>query len=134
MNFRDLMDGFPAHVVHRASDFDTVRIERVVASDLMSDVLVCDQDNLLMVTSLTTEQAIRTADVVGARGVLLVNDKLPLAAMKTLAAQQDITVLSTPLTMFEACVALGRILYGPCAEGLEGFLGETSADPAQGGR
>jgi hypothetical protein len=112
MTFGDIVEQLPAYVVHRGSDFDDLDLQNVVAGDLMSDVLVVEYENLLMVTSLNSEQILRTADMVGARGVLLVNDKAPFAAVKTLAREQDISFLSTPLSLFEACVALGRLM-GP---------------------
>ena len=110
MTFIDIIEKLPAHLVSKAGDFPGMPLKHVVASDLMSDVLVADYEDFIIVTSLTSEQTVRTADIVGARGVLLVNDKTPQASMKALAEQQDLTVLSTPLTMFEACVALGRLL------------------------
>lgn len=110
MTFIEIIEQLPAHLVNRSDDFPGATIGHIVASDLMSDVLVADFDDVLVVTSLTSEQTVRTADIVGARGVLLVNDKVPQPSMKKLAEQQNITVLSTPLSMFEACVALGRIL------------------------
>lgn len=110
MTFSEIIENLPAHLVNKSSDFLEISIRNVVASDLMSDVLVTDFEDTLVVTSLASEQTLRTADIVGARGVLLVNDKLPQLAMKNLAEKQDITVMSTPLSMFEACVALGFLL------------------------
>ena len=114
MTFMDIVEHLPAHVVHRSADFPGPSIRHVIAGDLMSDVLVTEYDDLILLTSLTTEQAVRTADIVGARGILLVNDKTPQTTMKDLAVQQDLTVLSTPLSMYEACIALGRLLAEPC--------------------
>jgi hypothetical protein len=110
MTFLDIIEQLPAHVINKGADFPGKPIEHVVASDLMSDVLVTDLENTLIVTSLASEQTIRTADIVGARGVLLVNDKNPQMAMKKIAEEQGMTVLSTPLSMFQACVALGKLL------------------------
>jgi hypothetical protein len=110
MTFLDIIEQLPAHVINKGADFPGEPIEHVVASDLMSDVLVTDLENTLIVTSLASEQTIRTADIVGARGVLLVNDKNPQMAMKKIAEKQGMTVLSTPLSMFQACVALGKLL------------------------
>lgn len=110
MTFLDIIEQLPAHVINKGSDFPGKPIEHVVASDLMSDVLVTDLDNAIIVTSLTSEQTIRTADIVGARGVLLVNDKNPQPAMKKVAEEHNLTVLSTPLSLFQACVALGKLL------------------------
>ena len=42
----------------------------VVANDLMSDVLLFDADDALLLTSLASDQAIRTAHIVGAMGVV----------------------------------------------------------------
>lgn len=114
MTFIDIVEHLPAHIVHRSKDFPGSPLRHVLAGDLMSDVLVTEYDDVILLTSLSTEQTVRTADIVGARGILLVNDKTPQPAMKDLAIQQDLTVLSTPLSMFEACIALGRLLAEPC--------------------
>jgi hypothetical protein len=113
MTFIDIIEELPAHIVHRSADFPGLPLRHVVAGDLMSDVLVTDYDDFVLLTSLSSEQTVRTADMVGARGILLVNDKTPQPTMKALAVQHDLTVLSTPLSMFEACIALGRLLAGP---------------------
>ncbi|GAB1482546.1 DRTGG domain-containing protein [Treponema sp.] len=110
MTFLEIIEQLPAHLVNRSSDFPGRPLRHVIASDLMSDVLVVDFEDVIIVTSLASEQTVRTADIVGARAILLVNDKTPQLSMKSLAEQQDITVLSTPLSMFEACVALGHLL------------------------
>ena len=74
MTFVDIIERLPAHIVHRSSDFPGAPLRHVIASDLMSDVLVCDYEDAVMVTSLASEQSVRTADIVGARGIILVND------------------------------------------------------------
>ncbi len=109
MTFSEIIENLPAHIVNKSSDFSDIRIKNIVASDLMSDVLVTDYEDVLMVTSLASEQTIRTGDIVGARGILLVNDKVPLPAMKVFAQEHNMTIMSTPLSMFEACVALGTL-------------------------
>ncbi len=110
MTLIDIVEKLPAHFAHRAMDYSSVRFRHISAGDLMSDVLACDLDELLIVSSLAAEQTVRTADIVGARAILLVNDKVPTTIMKRLAEQRDISLLSTPLSLFEACVSLGRLL------------------------
>jgi hypothetical protein len=102
-----LVENLPAHIVYSASGWQSLDLHTVIASDLMSDVLVSVDSDALLVTSLATEQTVRSADMVGAPVILLVNDKLPSQAMKTLAEQCGITVLATPMPMYEACVTLG---------------------------
>jgi len=109
VTLKDVVESLPAHVVHAAPGFQDVRVDSILAGDLMSDILVSVEADALLVTSLATEQAVRSADIVGARAILLVNDKLPLPAMKSLAEKSGITLLATPMPMFETCVILGAL-------------------------
>lgn len=89
---------------------DARPIKTVVASDLMSDVLVVTREDFLLVTSLASDQMIRTADLVGAAGVVLVNAKHPPQSSLKLAAELDIALLTTPLPKYETCLAIGSSL------------------------
>ena len=97
-------------ILHAGSLFETDDVKFVIASDLMSDVLVVDRPTPLLVTSLASDQTLRTADIVGACGVLVVNGKNLPSNMKALAVDYDITLLRSPLPKFEACLKLGRAL------------------------
>ena len=78
----------------------------VVANDLMSDVLLFDADDALLLTSLASDQAIRTAHIVGAMGVV-VHDSKPLpSTMSQVAEQLKIPLVSSPLSKYESCVRL----------------------------
>lgn len=112
MKIADIVQNLPAHLVVGIDGYRELRISHVIAGDLMSDILVSIESEALLVTSLATEQTIRSADIVGAPAVLLVNDKLPTHAMKALAQTCGITLLATPLPMFESCVALYHITQG----------------------
>lgn len=79
---------------------------KIVACDLMSDVLVVDEDDVLLLTSLTSDQAVRTAQVVGASAVVVVNDKPLPSGMIELAKNLRITLAVTSLSKYDACVAL----------------------------
>ena len=81
-----------------------------VASDLMSDVLLVDADDILLLTSLASDQAIRTAHIVGAMGVV-VHDSKPLpSTMIEVARQLKIPLVSAPLSKYESCVRLHAAL------------------------
>ena len=110
MTFAEIIDLLPAQVIYKGSDFSNFIIRNVVAGDLMSDVLVIEYEDFVMMSSLNSEQTLITADMVGARGILLVNGKIPNMVMKTMAEKKDITLLSTSLSMFEACITLGNLL------------------------
>ena len=106
-----IIDVLDCTVVHEGDNLNT-SIYTVTAGDLMSEVLVVDEENMVIVTSLNTDQVIRTADIVAAAGVVLVNGKTPQKGMVTLAESTGITLLSTPLNLFDACVRLGELQKG----------------------
>ena len=96
-------------VLHKGTAYNTAAIDHILACDLMSDVLTTELENILLVTSLTTDQAIRTADIVGAHGVLFVNGKNIFKPMIDLATELGVTILVTNFSKFDACVAIGRL-------------------------
>ena len=78
----------------------------IVANDLMSDVLLCDADDALLLTSLASEQAVRTANIVGAVAVVVHNAKPIPAPMCQVADTLGIPLISSPLAKYDACVKL----------------------------
>jgi predicted transcriptional regulator len=94
----------------KSTNFDQEEIDHVIAGDLMSEVLVVDEEGLLLITCLTSDQVVRTADIVDAHCILLVNGKSPQNSMKSLAEQFDVSILSTKLPLFEACHKIGTAL------------------------
>ena len=76
----------------------------VVANDLMSDVLLNDSDDILLLTSLASDQAIRTAHIVGAMGVVVHNAKPLSETMIKVANDLHIPLVSSPLSKYDACV------------------------------
>jgi predicted transcriptional regulator len=78
------------------------------AADLMSEVLAFSGHGPLLVTGLTNLQSAHTAEVIDAQAILYVNGKRPDAQVMALARARGLPLLSTPLTMFEACGRLHR--------------------------
>src|SRR5574344_1877852 len=75
----------------------------VIANDLMSDVLLYDADDVLLLTSLASDQAIRTAHIVGAMGVVIHDSKPLPATMSAVATQLHIPLVSAPVSKYEGC-------------------------------
>ncbi len=86
-------------------------VKRVVASDLMSDVLLVDEDDMLLLTSLASDQALRTAQIVGAVGVIVVNGKLLPSSMVYVADTLRMTLATSQLAKYDACVAVHKALH-----------------------
>ena len=110
MKLQALLAAASATTIWSTPDADAANCENVVVSDLMSDVLMTDEDAPLLVTSLVSDQSLRTAHVVGAVGVLIVNGKTPPPEMAALAEKLGIPLARTALSKFAAVVALGKAL------------------------
>ncbi|MGI6432646.1 MAG: DRTGG domain-containing protein [Sphaerochaetaceae bacterium] len=72
------------------------------SSDLMSDVLTLLADDILLITGLSNNQAIRTAEMSDISHILFVRNKFPTKTMLDLANEHGITIITTPFSMFRA--------------------------------
>jgi predicted transcriptional regulator len=77
-------------------------VVRAFASDLMSDVLTLDTDNLLLITGLINLQTIRTAEMAEIRNILIVRNKKPSEEMIALAKKENILLMVSDKSMFHA--------------------------------
>ncbi len=72
-------------------------------SDMMSDVLAYVKNQAVLLTGLVNPQVIRTASMMDMVCIVFVRSKVPSAEMIKLAEEFGITVLTTPMRMYEAC-------------------------------
>ena len=86
------------------------RVGHVMASDLMSDVLLVDEEDMLLLTSLASDQVLRTAQIVGAVGVVVVNGKPLPSSMVNVANDLHMTLATCKLSKYDACVAVHTAL------------------------
>jgi hypothetical protein len=91
---------------YKNTGYSRIPVEHVTATDLMSEVLIAEEEHMLLITALNTEQTLRTAHIVDAAGVLLVNSKKPQPAMVRLAEEFDLALISTVFSTFESCVGV----------------------------
>ena len=110
MDLIRIADAINAELVWGPDGWEQSNIEAVFASDLMSDVLMSDRDHMLLITSLSTEQSIRSASIVGSEAVVITNNKTVTDGMVDLAREQGIALFSTRHPKYESCIRLGRIL------------------------
>ncbi len=82
---------------------DETEIDWACATDLMSEVLYYSRDSSVLITGLTKQQAIRTADIADIRVVVFTRGKEPDTPTIELANEKEITLLITPFSMFTAC-------------------------------
>ncbi len=82
------------------------KVNHIVASDLMSDVLLVDEEAMLLLTSLASDQVLRTAQIVGAAAVIVVNGKSLPSSMKKVATDLGMTLAIAKQSKFDTCIAL----------------------------
>jgi predicted transcriptional regulator len=77
-------------------------ITKAFSSDLMSDVLTLDEENILLITGLANVQLLRTAEMADIHVVLLARNKKATPEMIQLANENKIIVLETSFSIFRA--------------------------------
>ncbi len=110
MFFSDITEILDAKVIFESSQFHSLNIQNIVVSDLMSDVLTTEYQTPLILTSLSTDQTIRTASMIDAAGVVITQNKPLPKGIDQLAQELDITLLHTKLEKFDSCILLGKLL------------------------
>ena len=110
MNLKQIAETLDAAVLYAPDGWEDVAVENVFASDLISDILVSEGDEPLLLTSLTSPQVVRTATLIGAAAMVLVHRRQTPASMEAAARQHDLPLFRSAVTKFEACVRLGKLL------------------------
>jgi predicted transcriptional regulator len=105
MKIKDIVNILDAEVLTGENLLDQ-NIEEFAASDLLSDVLALSKDDFLLLTGLTSQQVVRTAEIAGGVGVVFVRGKAPEQEAIGLARSHRIPLLMTSKTMFDACRAI----------------------------
>lgn len=80
----------------------SANIERGYSSDLMSDVLTLDTDQLLLITGMCNLQTIRTAEMADIRFIVFVRNKKANDEMLALARENNLCIMESPFTLFKA--------------------------------
>jgi predicted transcriptional regulator len=85
---------------------------KVFASDLMSDVLAFSEPGSILITGLVNAHVVRTACLVDAMAIIVVQGKRPDTAVVAEAAAKKMPIIATGCSMFEACSRISRSLPG----------------------
>ena len=100
MKISTVFDLTEASLVCGADRLDHL-VERGFSSDLMSDVLTLDTENLLLITGLSNIQTIRTAEMADIHYILFVRNKKITAEMAELAKENNMVLMETPFSLFK---------------------------------
>jgi len=78
-------------------------VERVLASDLMSDVLTLkDTEELMLMTGLCNPQSVRTCEMSDISVMMVVRNKVVSEEMMEIAQDNDMVIIQTGYSMFKA--------------------------------
>jgi len=77
-------------------------ISHAFSSDLMSDVLTLDAENILLITGLANVQIIRTAEVADIHYLVIVRNKKVSDDIVQLAEGLNMVLIESPYSMFKA--------------------------------
>jgi len=102
MTLRDVAAEIAAKVLYGSDELLDTEIATAASSDLMSDVLARLGTPDVLLTGLTTTQAIRTSSVAEIKAVVIVRGKPVDERLVELASEEDILLMATDLSLFEA--------------------------------
>jgi predicted transcriptional regulator len=102
LNLEQIAEHLKCEVVVGKRNFNH-DFDQVCAADLMSDVLAYANPGSLLLTGLRNAQSVVTAHMAEVKAVVYVRGKMPDEAAIKLADQKGIPLLTTKLSMFEAC-------------------------------
>jgi anti-sigma regulatory factor (Ser/Thr protein kinase) len=105
VEIRMIKDVLQATVIEGEDKLDTT-VNRVYASDLMSDVLAFGRPYSILFTGLATQQAVISAHMAEFKGVVFVRGKIPKDGAKEFARENELILLSTELDMYDSCVRI----------------------------
>ena len=109
MNLKQIIDALDAVPLCTPAGWEDEQIGAVFASDLISDILVSEGEDQVLLTSLTSPQVVRTAALVGAIAIVLVHRRQTPPGMEAAARDQEMPLFRSTITKYDACIKLGRL-------------------------
>ncbi len=109
MNLKQIVEVLDATPLYAENGWESLKITEVFASDLISDILVSEGDDQLLLTSLTSPQVVRTAALIGATAIVLVHRRQAPPGMATVAREQAMPLFCGAVATYDACVLLGQL-------------------------
>jgi predicted transcriptional regulator len=84
-------------------DFEDKNCDICGATDMVSELLAIERDDMLLITGLTTPQMLKAADIMRVGAILIVRGKEITPQFLEMAKEYKIPLILTKLVMFTAC-------------------------------
>lgn len=101
MKIKEVINILNAKVVSGHHQLEN-EVEFTFSSDLMSDVLTVERDNILLLTGLANLQTIRTAEMSEISNIIFVRKKKVTSEMIQLAEENEMILIECDYSMFRA--------------------------------
>lgn len=112
MTLKEIAAQLDATLIYAPEGWEEQEVGSVVASDLISDILVAEGEEQLLMTSLTSIQMVRTAGLISAVAIMLVHRRQAPPALEDAARDQEIPLFRSSMAKYDACIRLGRLEEG----------------------
>lgn len=119
VTLRDICRVLDAEVLVGEELLDTC-VSKAFAADMMSDVLAYAKSGCLLITGLTNQQIVRTANVLDIAAVIVGRGKKPSPEAIDLAREVNIPILATKYILFEIAGRLYALGIRGCIEKVDG--------------
>ena len=101
MTIREIAERLEATVYAEPDQLD-IDLQGAFGSDMMSDVLAFAENRDVLLTGLLNPQIVRTAHMLDMRCIIIVRGKTATEEIRRLAEANQIALLETKLSMYEA--------------------------------
>lgn len=88
-------------------------VEFAFASDLMSDVLTVEKEDILLITGLANVQTIRTAEMADIRFIIFARNKRVNCDIIKLAIENEMVLIECPYSVFKVSGILYNLGINP---------------------
>ncbi|MBQ9014775.1 MAG: 4Fe-4S binding protein [Firmicutes bacterium] len=121
MKFREILRAVGAELLYENEEALEKEYSYAVATDLMSNVMLGNVDDSILITSLVNAQVIRASEMMNLSAIIITSSKPVTEDMILLAANRNIALALTQLPTFTVCGKLHQfgITEGPATAGDE---------------
>ncbi len=102
MKIKDIIKLLDGNIINGSENLHH-EVEMGFASDLMSDVLTLQVENLVLITGLANVQTIRTAEIADISCIVFARKKKASPDIVSLAKENSIIIIECPYSMFKTC-------------------------------
>lgn len=99
MTIQDISERVEGQIVC-CEDRKNTNVDYGFSSDLMSDVLTLEKENLVLITGLSNLQTIRTSEMSDINCIIIARDKKVNKEIISLAKENNIVLIESPYSVF----------------------------------